>query len=386
MKHLKESTFIEKNSSKYAKLFLIKESYKPDKLNKSNLSGKVSNNNMPFLTLSSLKNKGTNLNISKNLYLNNKIDFIPHFGKGFNKKIKTSFDANNYNLNEDNNNNLLIYNSSQNKSNININLNNNIDTSYENSDSEKNLKIVEKELKNRLLDMSFIMQENKSFIMDYKWKNSDIFSIEEEPINKKKKKKKNKNKNKIKKSKDIEKDRRIFKKLPLYDSLDEDEDLQENDDSFYINPEGNFIFILDIIILISSFYCFIYTPIQIAFNKSFCIEEGIFIKIILSCIDIIFIFDFLISFFRAFYNYEYKLIKDTKQIIKNYLYGSFYIEFLKALPFNLMIIYLCLFKETLRTDNFCFYNGKKNGLFISIKLLSGIKIINVLKVMNKKKK
>ena len=144
--------------------------------------------------------------------------------------------------------------------------------------------------------------------------------------------------------------------------------------------------ILDTLVLISTLICFLYTPFQIAFSKCFCLKEGIFIKIILSFIDIIFIFDFFISFFRAFYNYEFKLIKETKLILYNYFHGSFYIDLLKALPFNIIIIYLCLYKEKYKPDNpFCFFNEKIRGFFILIKLLSGLKILNVLKVMSKRK-
>ena len=73
-------------------------------------------------------------------------------------------------------------------------------------------------------------------------------------------------------------------------------------------------------------------------------------------------------------------------ILNNYLHGSFYIDFLKALPFNIIIIYLCLYKEKYKPDNhFCFFNEKISGFFILIKLLSGLKILNVLKVMSKRK-
>ena len=108
--------------------------------------------------------------------------------------------------------------------------------------------------------MSVIMKDHTSFIMDPKWRTSEIFSIEDKSI---RRKKKNNNKYVKKKSKDIDvdKDRKITKKKPLYDSLDEEEDYQENEDSyFYINPEGKFILILDTIVLISTIICFLYTP------------------------------------------------------------------------------------------------------------------------------
>ena len=68
--------------------------------------------------------------------------------------------------------------------------NNNIDlNSSESSEHEKNLKHVEKELKNKLIDMSTIIQDNKSFMIEHKWNHSEILAIEEEQYKKEKKQK-----------------------------------------------------------------------------------------------------------------------------------------------------------------------------------------------------
>mgnify|MGYP002624090158 CR=1 FL=1 len=258
---------------------------------------------------------------------------------------------------------------------INNSINNSVFSS-ENSEQEKNLKIVENEIKNKLKDMTVIMT-NKSFIMENRWKEKlDISSVEEKPKHKKKKKKMEVDENK---------DRKIIKKKVIFDSLDEDENIWDDDDYIFINPETRFIFVLDTIIFTSTFICFIYNPIQIAMSKCFCINEHIFMKIIMCFIDLIFIFDFFVSFNRAFYNYEYKLIKNPKLILKKYLTGNFFFDFLQSLPFNIIITYLCQNRDKYKPDGpFCLYNGI-NGIYISIKLCSLIKIMKVLKILNKKK-
>ena len=380
MKIEKESSYIEKNPSKLPKLSSIKETNKFGKLNtsyKSNFSEKAKNIslNMSFSKVGSIRNNNRkSVLYNKGLFSNN-LGFVPHFGKGFIKK------------NNDVKNNLNITNSFSNHF---INNTQEMNDS-ESSDKEKNLKCVEKEIKNKLKDMTFIMQDNnKSFHMDYKWKDIDNFSIEEEDYKKRKKKKKKKKKNKSlnvdKKNQIIDKDRKIVHKPPLYDSLDEEEIQGDDDlDNIFINPEGNFILVFDIIVFIASFISFLYTPLQIARSKCFCIDEHIIVDIIFFLIDLVFVFDLFISFFRAFYNYEYKLIKDTKLIIKHYLKSNFLFDFLEAIPFNIMINYFCFYKEKYKPDGpFCLYNGI-NGIYSSIKLLSGLKLLKILKVMNKKK-
>ena len=292
----------------------------------------------------------------RNSTSNANLNFVPLFGK------------------------LISRHSNQMNKSINMNNNsiNNSMISSENSDQDKNLnlKVVENELKNKLKDMTVVFT-NKSFIMENRWKeNLDISSVEEKPKHKKKKKKLKKGDNR---------DRKLIKKKLVFDSLDEDENYLDDDDYIFINPETKFIFVLDTIIFTSTFICFIYNPIQIAISKCFCINEHIFIKIILCFIDLIFIFDFFVSFFRAFYNYEYKLIKNPRLILKKYLTGNFFFDFLQALPFNIIIIYLCENSDKYKPDGpFCLYNGI-NGVYVSIKACSILKIMKILKILNKKK-
>ena len=386
MEGIRGKSYIEKNSSKLIGFSIINEKNK--KIRQSNT---MSNDKDKIISFNSYKSKipednvRKSLNNKKSLYKNNNnFGFVPLFGKGLIKPKNNSNTILNYVPAKESTNISKKINSTIINNNINLDINSSSEESFDNI---KTLKMVEKEIKNKILDMTTINSNNRSFLMDIK-KNLNISLIEEDSTKKKRKKKKVKNKRDAKgKEENFEKDRKMVQKKPLYDSLDEEEIQGDDDDSdsLFINPEGRFIFILDTIILVSSFICFLYTPIQIAFSKCFCIEENIFIKIILICIDIIFISDFFVSFFRAFYNYEYKLIKNNILIIKNFIGGSFFIELLQAIPFNIIIIYFCFNKEKFQPDGpKCFYNGI-NGVYSSIKLLSGLKISKVLKAMNRKK-
>ena len=393
---MKESC-VEKFSKDY-RFSLIKNINGTEILHKSITSSiprKTFTNNTPnikpvFSKKSEIKNLRNSVNISKNhLNINNKLGFVSLFGKGLFKQAKNTSNENLKLITPGGNKEILNSNISNtlNFTNIKSNKTNNIDvdSSYDSSEeNKKNLKIVEKEIKNRLIDMSTIIR-NRSFNIDHRKKDSDILTIEEEKSFKKKKRRKKIGKKK--KNKDINKYRHLIIRPPLFDSLDEDEEVQDNqdDDSFYIHPESNFIFTLDIFVLISTLICFIYTPIQIAFSRCFCIEESLFIKIIFIFIDIIFIFDFFINFFRAFYNYDYKLVKNIKKILKDYFSGHIYFDFLESIPFNLLITYFCINKDKYKPDGqICFRNGI-NGIFSLIKVCSTLKIMKILKILNKKR-
>ena len=304
----------------------------------------------------------SNYTSKKRLSFNNNLNFMPLFGRRFsintNQKNKTNKSINNFN-----------------------NSINNSNFSSDSSDEEKNLKVIEKEIKNKLKDMTVVMT-NKSFIMNNKYRENLDISIGKKALRQKKRRKKNKKVKRKKRSK--EEDRKIIKKNLIFDSLDEDENHWDEDNYIFINPESKFIFILDTIIFILSFIYFVYNPLKIANSKCFCINEHIFMTIIMFFIDIVFIFDFFVSFLRAFYNYEYKLIKNPKIIITNYLTGYCFFDFLEALPFDIIIIYLCKNANKYKPDGpFCLYNGI-NGVYVSIKLCLIIKIMKVLKIMNKK--
>ena len=364
-------SYIEKQHFKFTRFSLIKKKNKT-LLNTSKDQDKdknhYKNKNPSFINLTSLKNK-----IPKKNGSNNSLGVVSLFGNHYR-----------------NNPTSILNRSGINNNNINYNLyssyihNSNIDIS-DALEQELNLKFVENELINKLKDMTVVMSNKQISKM-----RRDTLGMS--PIHKKHNVKKKKSiEKKVEKNNKVklegeDKDRRVIRKKPLYDSLDEDENqLEDDSDLIFINPEERFIYVFDTIILISSFICFIYIPIQISISKCFCINEHFLIKIVLLLIDVIYIIDFFISFFRAYYNYEYKLIKEIKLIVKNYLAGNFFFDLLQSIPFNVIIIYLCSQEKKYHPDGaFCLYNGI-NGVFISIKIFSGLKIMKVLKVMNTKK-
>ena len=172
----------------------------------------------------------------------------------------------------------------------------------------------------------------------------------------------------------------------IYDSMDDDESEEDNDfEGIYISPESKFIFIFDLFLLLSFLFVSISTPFLIANSKCFCINKSIIVVWFSNFVDVIFILDMLISFFRAFYNFEYKLVRNTKIIIINYIKGIFIFDLIESIPFNILVFYICKNKDKYQPDGeVCLY-GSINGIFITIKMFALVKILKVVKVLNKKK-
>jgi hypothetical protein len=174
----------------------------------------------------------------------------------------------------------------------------------------------------------------------------------------------------------------IARHKELYDSLEDEEVMEEQEEEFYfISPETHRIFIFDTILLFCMLFCSFYYPLYIAQSICFCsyIPNGI--KIILFITDFLNIFDILISFFRAYYNFEFVLIKKNEKIVKHYLKRYFIADLITALPVYTCSFYFC--KKYKPDGDICFNNGI-DFKYNTLKILLGLKVIKLFKVFNKK--
>ena len=179
-----------------------------------------------------------------------------------------------------------------------------------------------------------------------------------------------------------EKSRNLSRIKPLYDSCDDDESDKENEDnSNVLLPYSPIIFFLDIFLFISCFYTLFNIPLLMAKADCFCFDEKITNKILLYFIDILYIFDFCISFFRAYYNFNIKLIKKNRKIIIHYLKTDGAFDFLEAIPIFSISKYLC---TTDKEVNYCFKYNMSTSLIL-LKIMENIKIIKIFKIKNKKR-
>ena len=180
----------------------------------------------------------------------------------------------------------------------------------------------------------------------------------------------------------MEKARNLFRTNLVYDSFDDDEsDKDEDSSSIIILPNSYIILILDYLIFLSTLYISFYLPLRMAKYDCFCIEEKKINKILLYLIDILYIIDFSICFFRAYYDYHLRLVKKNKKIILHYLGSDCLFDFLEAIPIFSYSHFLCTINKEV---NYCFRYNMSN-LLIFLRILTNLKIIKIFKVRNKQK-
>ncbi len=173
----------------------------------------------------------------------------------------------------------------------------------------------------------------------------------------------------------------VKRKNILYDSIDDNES-EEDIGGIVINPEKKFIFYFDLSIIIFYLYSFIITTNRIAQIECFCSYNNyIFNDIILYLNDIIYLLDLVISFFRGFYNFQYKLTLVNSLIIKNYLKRDFFLDLLEAIPIFSINRYIC-YKNR---EYYSCYKYEMPSIFFFIITSSIIKTLKLTKILGRKK-
>jgi len=179
------------------------------------------------------------------------------------------------------------------------------------------------------------------------------------------------------KYKDKDRNRALFKKENIYDSFD-DEEYKDEQIDYYIEPNSWCIKIFDSFLFFSSMIYFIYVPYLLSKNY-FIIKEYKSFQIIIVIIDIIYIIDVILNFFRAYINYEERLIRRKKKIVLHYLRTWFLFDLMQAIPLFSLLIFMernnqnKLLRRIINENNFI------NPILYLLLLL---KIIKVYKFFN----
>ena len=178
----------------------------------------------------------------------------------------------------------------------------------------------------------------------------------------------------------IEKNRKIVKSNVLYDSMAEDEsDENVEEDGFGFSPESIFIDIFDCFMLICSLFSLFYIPYRLAKTKLIIQENEYLIIIMIYLTEIIYILDLIFGFFRWYYNNEMKLIKNNRMIVRNYLIGNFFMDFLEAIPFYTIYRYSFYDKKELFFQDILFNENN-----FALKLLVCFKAIKIFKIKDRR--
>ena len=223
----------------------------------------------------------------------------------------------------------------------------------------------------------------KNFLSDSNMSNTDIIS----PIHKLKKvdnkksgsiivvPKKKKKKKSTKKNNPEKKFRNLISKQKVFDSMDDDESEEETEqEGIYISPDNIIILILDYIILICSLYAMIFIPIEMFTINNFCEYNNNFVHYFKYFVNFIYTFDFLISFFRGYYDYNCQMVKSNKKILINYLQNDFLFDLIEALPINHLTGKWC----DIGIKKFTYIQDSKLITFKILMLLKSLKVLKVL--------
>ena len=176
----------------------------------------------------------------------------------------------------------------------------------------------------------------------------------------------------------------LTRKGYVYDSYDDEENLDEIDYNF-IHPDSLFIRIIDFFVFIFTFYNLFYIPLFLGKRNIYCVvyNKFYFSYFFNNFIDIIFIFDFIISFFVAYLNFDEVLIFDFKLIVSHYLKTWFYIDLISAIPFQTIFT---IFNNKCKDQGYLvhpLYGKNFYYLFILLRLLKIFKIISHNKYLEK---
>ena len=165
----------------------------------------------------------------------------------------------------------------------------------------------------------------------------------------------------------------------IYDSFDDDECIEDEIlkvNIIYISPNNKYILIFDYMIILLALYSLMFIPINI--STSICINKYIVQNIINYFMDLMYIFDLILSFFRPYYNFEDQLVYNNNKIIFHYLSSYFFIDLICSIPFysifNIMYNEKNCFKINLSI--------KLNNLYRIFEIFKSLKCI---KIMSKKR-
>ena len=161
------------------------------------------------------------------------------------------------------------------------------------------------------------------------------------------------------------------------ESISSDDDTDNNEDlkGYSFSPNSNFIFIFDLIIIIVNLFSFISIPIDIARNKDIKKLESSIPGKFYYCIDLFYIFDLILSFFRGYYNYEFEIVRNNRKIVSHYLFEFFIFDLIEAIP-----IYSITRMLILQIDKIHYGLSEKIlSIFIPLLLIKPFKIFKILR-------
>ena len=171
--------------------------------------------------------------------------------------------------------------------------------------------------------------------------------------------------------------------------MDDDEESDEEEiDTCYLDPKSRFLLVLDSITLFSGLIILLYFPINLASKTNFCYNLRDSNAILFASIDIIYIMDLIINFYRDYYYYNDILIKKNILIFIHYCKTWLFLDLISAIPFYTIIKAKqsrCLDGNIYNDENIHNHGNHSKyydtNLFNMHYLLTLLKVIKTLKIL-----
>ena len=182
---------------------------------------------------------------------------------------------------------------------------------------------------------------------------------------------------------DTDKFRFLSRGRLVIDSNDENESEEEQESKgCLILLNKNIIFFYDLLITLAVFYSLLYIPYELGNSFCICYFFNDFLKFGFNIfIDFLFFVDLIINFFLEVEEREEKIVfKMNLKIIKNYIFGWFFIDFLSSLPFSFIS-----FKYCRKHSNIICHTYEIGNKIYLLHLFRCIKSIKIFKIEKKKK-
>ena len=188
---------------------------------------------------------------------------------------------------------------------------------------------------------------------------------------------------------DKEKFRVLTHKKLVYDSLDDEELIEDAIvENFYLEPNSYLVIIIDSMVLVFTFWNMIFKPLYLVINNcdvKNTITTFSFNNILNLFIDVIFIFDLIINFFKSYYNFEEQLITKSNLIFFHYIKRFFIIDLISAIPYYTIIKFIALnryVKYGITKSCSNYYNHQINDFFQVFEILKLVKAFKCISRSN----
>ena len=132
--------------------------------------------------------------------------------------------------------------------------------------------------------------------------------------------------------------------------------------------------------MISSVILLIYFPLYLAKNMYFCRSYMSINNLLFHSIDIIYTIDLILGFFRAFYNFDEILVRNSNKICQHYLDTWFFLDLIASIPiFSIIKFFEKACTKELEYMHSKHYNINLNNLHFIFAFLKVVKIYKVFK-------